>query len=130
MEEEDREWPGLGRREEVRMIPKGRAKADSAFKGTRLTREEPGEGRRLPEGPRTKAYSESSKTVFWMETSESANLKSGVIQAKYRPLGESWPSWQPSSKGKSPLAIFCPEATFHVLQERMAGFWSYRTDPK
>jgi pyrroloquinoline quinone biosynthesis protein E len=23
-----------------------------------------------------------------------------------------------------------PEAPFHVLQEKMAGFWSYRTDPK
>jgi hypothetical protein len=22
------------------------------------------------------------------------------------------------------------EAPFHVLQEKMAGFWSYRTDPK
>jgi hypothetical protein len=22
------------------------------------------------------------------------------------------------------------EASFHVLQEKMAGFWSYRADPK
>jgi hypothetical protein len=22
------------------------------------------------------------------------------------------------------------EAPFHVLQEKMAGFWNYRTDPK
>ena len=34
-----------------------------------------------------------------------------------------------SQSSKEP-APEIPEAPFHVLQERMAGFWSYRTDPK
>ena len=84
MEEGDREWPGLGRREEVRIIPKGRAKADSVFKGTRLTREELGEGRRLPEGPRTIFVLHDVERYRHEEIAEIFGITVGMSKAQLR----------------------------------------------